>query len=1020
MDRKKCRKAGVQVMCSCILVGEVATSRPRRHPYACDWRWIAAVALFVGGNAGHSLAFEVTCAIVPASDSEEDLTPLSDFLDVALSRSGDLAVLSRTEMERLLAERSISLEHGRSSPGDYQAMGALLRADLLVFLYGRRVEKKGVLLEFAVVETKHGIRLLAEDFAWQGHAFSMAETLSERVFAAKERIAVPIKYLFAVPAFECTDLLFAPAAQGRAYAEMARRTIEKVDATAVVDLEYASDLAAELSLSNGSDRIERAMPYYIIGTYHHTGSGDERRVAMELTLRHGPTVVRKEAIPPLSLDAAGRAVTSVVERMLVEATDAKPKASDSTHNQREAALLAKRARELASFNDWVRAIDLAESALLLDPTRTRLHFLIARWCERFVRIDGRKLCQNLKNAPAPTTTRPHEFFLGPERKRRYALSALDHLRRYAVNEPLDQNLANTIYVLFSSTGILNYDWQEDTCDFRKRQRFVIKEKLDVFLRVLAENESRMHEYREGFILSNLASAGAQIVKRWSPYSTDERLDVLHSVLLGFSHFKYGYEAQCRLLLESFTLKLGKERELALSRCVTRLADAEDPRSKLTVAIVRTILDIGDIAEGEAARATIDDLLRMAYRGEEVADLPSFSIDVLLQRRLRALGKGRPHVVQSNFCSEQEGVLTAIELKTTNGSRRPSFRSIATWGGFFPCGDGLDLVHAEKRLFAMRQPGILDPIPPPKGEEWRLIGSVASDGRYIWIADPTLRNPIVVLDRDTLAIVASFGLDQGLPPIESRGDRGGAKIAAIAPGQACVVGAFGRTWIATLTFDPNRPNGSSEHVDVFHEARQEWFSNKNGVRQISESLGRAFYPQFAEVVETGQPKRRLVLIGRHASAGVMSELEDVIVADPANRTVRVLPVDWPARSYAIPDHQRLIRIFREYHGEHLRYLQVLQSPDFSQTQSVQLDPPAFPRGGFGEFVVDGDTIYLIQDHELTTIDLVERKIVRHCGLTKKQSRFGARLARSSQYGLILYSNAGTWRVQLPKSNLKPGP
>lgn len=955
-----------------------------------------------------------TCALLPGGDLGVNGQALVDLLEVEISRDGSLATLARQDLNKILAERSISIAHGGNQRTDYKSFGSILRADLLVFLYGSRVEQKGVLLELEIIETKHGMRLLAEDFAWDGVDLSVADTLAERVLRAKERIAVPVKYIFAVPPFECTDLLYAPASQGRAFAEVARRTIERVDGAMVVDLEHAADIAAELAITGGGDRIERALPFYITGRYRSTGSGDERSIAIELTLNHGSTMVRKEDIPSLSLDAAGPAVASVVARMLVESVDAKAQAPNLAQTQREADLLATRAEELASFNEWIRAIDLAESALLLDPTRRRLHLQIAKWCKRFIRIDGRKLCQNLKTEQIPSATRPHEVFLDPERKRRYALSALGHLRRYAVHEPLDQTLANTIYTVFGSTGILNYDWEKDTCDFRKRQRAVIKEKLDVFLRTLAEYTSGRYEQPNGSVLSNLGAAGSQIATGWAPYSVAERLDALHRVLLGFSHFKYGYEAQCRLLLESFNLK-NDEEVVTLSRCVGKLAEAADPRSKLTVAIVRAILDINHVAEEETARKAIDHLLAKAYPGEEVADLPSFAVTVLLGRRLEALGKDRPHVVQSNFCSEQEGVLTAIELKTTDGSRVPSFRNLSTWGGFFPCGDGLDLVHAGKRLYAMRQPGVLEPIPPPKGEGWRLIGSVASDGRYVWIADPTLRNPIVVLDQNTLAIVASFGPAQGLPPIESSGDRKSAKIGPIGEGRACVVGSFGRTWIATLTVDAARRAGSREHVDVFHEARQNWTVHKNGTKRLAESLERAFYPHFVQMVETGDPNRRLVVIGRQASAGVMSELDDVILADPANRTVHTIPVDWPSRSYAIPDDHRLIRIFREYHGEHLRYLQVLESPDFSQTPSVQLDPPAFPRNGFGEFVIEGDTVFLIQDRELATIDLAEQKITVRCGLTQKQAKFRARLARSSHYGLVLYSNEGMWRVRLPDAN-----
>jgi hypothetical protein len=103
-------------------------------------------------------------------------------------------------------------------------------------------------------------------------------------------------------------------------------------------------------------------------------------------------------------------------------------------------------------------------------------------------------------------------------------------------------------------------------------------------------------------------------------------------------------------------------------------------------------------------------------------------------------------------------------------------------------------------------------------------TVAYDGRYVWLTavfGSDKRLPEVwVLDprsKETWQITAANGLPlhsskQGT--IETRGHQM-VTVAAVSPGKAIIAGAFGRTWLASVNFDPE----GNHDVRVFHEARQ---------------------------------------------------------------------------------------------------------------------------------------------------------------------------------------------------------
>jgi len=103
-------------------------------------------------------------------------------------------------------------------------------------------------------------------------------------------------------------------------------------------------------------------------------------------------------------------------------------------------------------------------------------------------------------------------------------------------------------------------------------------------------------------------------------------------------------------------------------------------------------------------------------------------------------------------------------------------------------------------------------------------SVAYDGKYVWAtavfgSDKRLPEVWVVDPRSKQRwqITAAHGLplhSSKMGTIETRGHQM-VMVAAVSPGKAIIAGAFGRTWLASVTFDPK----GNHDVNVFHEARQ---------------------------------------------------------------------------------------------------------------------------------------------------------------------------------------------------------
>jgi hypothetical protein len=145
---------------------------------------------------------------------------------------------------------------------------------------------------------------------------------------------------------------------------------------------------------------------------------------------------------------------------------------------------------------------------------------------------------------------------------------------------------------------------------------------------------------------------------------------------------------------------------------------------------------------------------------------------------------------------------------------------------------------------------------------RSDSTVVFDGENIWLAREGLVVVLGLRDGSRGSITAK----EGLPP-------GSIKLAASGPGRVCLIGSFGRTWIANAFFDGK----AITSIDVFHQARL--------LSGVNDDSGVAFSPIFVvslpDPTGSGKPT---VLVGRQIEGQPSSY---PLIVNPSERSVTVL-------------------------------------------------------------------------------------------------------------------------------------
>ena len=142
------------------------------------------------------------------------------------------------------------------------------------------------------------------------------------------------------------------------------------------------------------------------------------------------------------------------------------------------------------------------------------------------------------------------------------------------------------------------------------------------------------------------------------------------------------------------------------------------------------------------------------------------------------------------------------------------------GGITAAGEGVDVVWGDDALYLMKKKGELRRVWSAR-EQSVYFAAVCFDGRYVWATTRRYQKwaTLLILDPATekvWEVTGADGLPQGTAEQQQQLGFHHLLVAPVEPGRACVAGSFGRTWIATVTFDAA---AGKPTVKMLHEARE---------------------------------------------------------------------------------------------------------------------------------------------------------------------------------------------------------
>lgn len=290
-----------------------------------------------------------------------------------------------------------------------------------------------------------------------------------------------------------------------------------------------------------------------------------------------------------------------------------------------------------------------------------------------------------------------------------------------------------------------------------------------------------------------------------------------------------------------------------------------------------------------------------------------------------------------------------EPKLANGATQAAFTPVTfkvgnepveRLQGCIPAGPGIDVLWAGGRLFVMKQPGRLRQVydgPPYRyGPAAYYSSHVVYDGRYVWAAGlppPVSGRPgpttptLIVLDPTTERVREITAAD-GLPivpdaEVAKEGFKQYLTVMPVKPGQVCIAGTFGRTWIALATFNPSgRPT-----FKTIHECRK--FSDMQNAEEWRDREI-AFNPVVTFGLRDAESDESRVFIHRTTNHENYLTMHHPLVVDPKRETVEVYPDELH------PILERYLETFEDS----LYYVEMNQVPP--EVRLVRIGSPTWTR------------------------------------------------------------------------------
>lgn len=842
------------------------TSRSATH---ARWRALVHAAAFCAlllhlaasgfGESPNSAPSKPTCAILSDPFAPARVAAVAELVAARLTARGRVALLERNHVDRVLREQQLQLALGADQGRAREELGRVLRADLLIMLRSKRAPGDGApQLELVISETRRGLRLCTTTIALAAdqEVEPAAAAVEQQVADSIDRNTREIRQIIAVPPFVSQDLGYQFDYLKTAYAKLIEQTALQRPGMLVVELAEARAIAREITLAGGSG-VGRTLPVYLLGEYRNDGAADARTLTLKLRAFHGESEIGTFERAKLSpIDAAAELPVAAQDLLGRAIGETSPSPVAKPAPETESAQLARRAADFQRLGDWDESLALLEAALLLRPDDAELHHqavIAAGACAALI-------------LPTDKDYTPRRLSAGSG----FYLRGLEHLEL-------------CLRRVHDLTPYVTGPHRDFVSDFRHVNRLWLHfpgaaaGQPDPLEPMFAEVRARETE-----ILLRIASMRARDGQadeadyvQWA--AEDDGL-TLHEQ----------YALDLKMLREWKDLPDGQRRACSIAMSGSEIRVLDQPTGRQFIA---DLYALGSSLHQPEYVAAAESLRR---------DADAYAAD--RQARLSRGPASRPSPGGATPAAETgppDVAFHQVNLIVRAGTLPPD---PPPFQHCLPAGDGIDVFWGSGKVFLMKEKDDLQTA-WSNDDRPAYPEHLEFDGKYVWIpVTRTSQTPrLLVMDPVTARIWEITAVD-GLPlaaPADLKGKHAGDPadhpqllyVAPLAPGRACIVGSFGRAWVAMVTFDPEKGPDNGKNVRVFHEAR-EVERPEDPVQRQSAAL--AFTPTYAvtltEKAGADSKSRQRILIGR---GGLTSAAGDCpLIVDPVALSVQVLPETGP--------------------------------------------------------------------------------------------------------------------------------
>ena len=283
----------------------------------CALAWLGAA--MPGGPALQESPGAVRLAVVVPRQASDALRKLLPLVEDRLGRQSGIELLDRANLDRVLAEHQVDLTTSAATLEDRCRLGALLNADVLLFLDSRQ-EAAGDVYVVKTADVRTGLQLCTAGIA--PGVLSFEESCEQVVFCVERALArrrQPMRAILAAFPFVSNDLGDKHDEDARRYQVMVEQIANAVPGCYAVAMAEAREIMEEKGVAlRLASAVQHPYPVFVRGTYRNDGEGDDRRVTMTVEFqtqdarRAGKAfVVRPESVLESIRAAVRECITSL-------------------------------------------------------------------------------------------------------------------------------------------------------------------------------------------------------------------------------------------------------------------------------------------------------------------------------------------------------------------------------------------------------------------------------------------------------------------------------------------------------------------------------------------------------------------------------------------------------------------------------------------------------------------------------------------------------------------------------------